>query len=298
MKPENYITTGILDLYVTGVLPEEEMRELSFLISQDPRLQAEVQAIETALLTYAETQAQLPESDLLPGIMEKIQSAEQISQQEAHVAQTHAAKKRKSKESAPAAPAPVVRPIAPRNEVRIEPAGSRLGWAAVLALFLLASAAGNVYLYSEWQKERQVSQNFESERNYLSAENQKQQADLKQAQNELAVFKNPRIRNVQLTGTDEHPGMLATVMYDPQSSQVYIKLQNLPAPPSDKQYQLWAIDESNHPMNAGILPQNAAPGAMISLQPVQHATAFAVTLEPLGGSSSPNMDQMFMKGSI
>jgi hypothetical protein len=39
-------------------------------------------------------------------------------------------------------------------------------------------------------------------------------------------------------------------------------------------------------------------GDFSAMKQVQNATAFAITLEPRGGSPSPTMDQMYVMGSI
>ena len=67
----------------------------------------------------------------------------------------------------------------------------------------------------------------------------------------------------------------------------------LPAAPADRQYQLWAM-VNGKPVDMGIISKDSVFNAM---KQVQNATAFAITLEPLGGKPAPTGD-MLVLGSV
>jgi len=101
---------------------------------------------------------------------------------------------------------------------------------------------------------------------------------------------------VKMLGVEKHPGNRATVYWDKRSKDVYLMANNLPAPPAGKQYQLWAIVDGR-PVDAGLL--NWENGNMISpIKNIPAAQAFAVTLEKEGGSATPTMDEMYVIGNI
>jgi anti-sigma-K factor RskA len=293
MKPENYIASGILELYVAGVLPEDEMQEVGFVVSQDPILQAEVKAMETALLTYAQTQAQLPNGVVLPRILENLHKAEPVPT-EAH-SQQNAVKKKKAKENQ----------VAEARRIKIKEqapstsgVGLNLAWAALWLILLVASVGANIFLYTRWKEAEQTAQNFETEKSQSIADLKSLKEKYTQTENELNIYKNPHLRTVQLKGVPEHSTMLASVMYDRQTAKVYLKIQNLPVPPPDKQYQLWGLTEDGDPISAGMLPQNTQPGVMVNMSNVRNAQGFAITLENAGGSEKPTLNQMYVTGNI
>jgi anti-sigma-K factor RskA len=58
--------------------------------------------------------------------------------------------------------------------------------------------------------------------------------------------------------------------------------------PSDKSYQLWLVPSSGAPVSAGLVAANQQGGPIVArFQPGLAAAAFAVTLEPHGGSPQP-----------
>ena len=61
-KLEQYIESGVLDLYVTGVLPVEEQIEISKAARQNPELQAEIDSLRKAYELLGEAQAIQPPS--------------------------------------------------------------------------------------------------------------------------------------------------------------------------------------------------------------------------------------------
>jgi len=79
---------------------------------------------------------------------------------------------------------------------------------------------------------------------------------------------------------------------------VYVDVKNLPALPADKQYQLWALDNGK-PVDAGILAVATAAGDSLQhMKDIASAQAFAMTVEPAGGSVNPTLSTMTVMGAI
>ena len=68
----------------------------------------------------------------------------------------------------------------------------------------------------------------------------------------------------------------------------------MPVATTGKQYQLWALVDGA-PVDAGVFEIDAGT-PMIKMKNIPRAQAFAVTLEPSGGSLKPTMDQMYVLG--
>jgi anti-sigma-K factor RskA len=96
--------------------------------------------------------------------------------------------------------------------------------------------------------------------------------------------------------TSPAPKSLATVYWNTESKEVYLLLNRLPAPVSNKQYQLWAI-VNGHPVDAGIIEMESGV-FFVKLKTIPKAEAFAITLEKKGGSSTPTMEAMYVMGKV
>ncbi len=91
---------------------------------------------------------------------------------------------------------------------------------------------------------------------------------------------------------------MATVYWDSRSKDVYLLVNNLPKPASQKQYQLWAIVDGK-PVDAGMVDLSGSQDNMLlKMRNIPEAQAFAITLEKEGGSPSPTMEAMYVLGKV
>ena len=98
-----------------------------------------------------------------------------------------------------------------------------------------------------------------------------------------------------LKGMDVSPASYTTVYWDTTSQDVYLMINNLPKPASDKQYQLWAFLDGK-PSDMGLIEITEKPLQLYRLKKAQAAQAFAITLEKKGRSdvSTPAGDVYVM----
>jgi anti-sigma-K factor RskA len=102
---------------------------------------------------------------------------------------------------------------------------------------------------------------------------------------------------VVLKGTPHAPDALAKIYWMKTTGDVYVDPSNLPAVPSGKQYQLWAIVDGK-PVDAGMISTQKGIYHIQKMKSFGRAEAFAITLEKAGGSPTPSMDQMFVISKI
>ncbi len=122
-------------------------------------------------------------------------------------------------------------------------------------------------------------------------------------QNELARGRDadslaaaPDSRVVALKGTKEARAARARLIYDPLGGNVVFFAYDLPLAPPGRAYQLWLIADGK-PQSAGVFTTDEAGRAVLRGQvPAggRRASAFAVTLEPAGGSSAPTGDKYLL----
>lgn len=102
-------------------------------------------------------------------------------------------------------------------------------------------------------------------------------------------------KRIELKGVENHPTMLADVYWH-TSKKVFLEMKNLPAAPTGMQYQLWAIVDGK-PVDMGMYAAKA-DSTIQEMKSVDNAQAFAITLEKEGGNPTPTMEEMYVMGTI
>ena len=263
-----YIESGVLELYVLGSLTEAERREVELMLEKHPQLRTEVTEIENALESYADDNAVDAPDALRSKTLETLETA-------------------KEKET------PVVPIGTKRNNFY------KYALAASVALLLL-SLITLINLHSQLKDSqhqitilRQSNQKYAAHTNYVEGQ-------LRDAKQSLDVFHSPdQYKVVSLKGTPNAPTASMMVAFSPQKSEVMIDVASLKMPANDPQhqYQLWAL-VNGKPVDLGVFDAKADSAGMIKMKSLKNAEAFAVTLEPKGGSINPTMEQMMVMGTI
>ncbi len=115
----------------------------------------------------------------------------------------------------------------------------------------------------------------------------------------LKVVQSPEVRIVDLQGQKFSPDAIGRVLWDPSQKQAVFLALNLPAAPSDKDYQLWML-RGTQAVDAGIFSLDAEGNAIFTIETIADSinlTGFAVTLEPKGGLPQPKGD-FYLVGAV
>jgi anti-sigma-K factor RskA len=101
-----------------------------------------------------------------------------------------------------------------------------------------------------------------------------------------AVLRAADLGRVDLAGQTGAPQGTGRILYSSTQGLVFVAT-NLPPLPPGRVYQLWVV--ADKPLSAGVVvPDAAGHLTVISSAPVAvHPKAFAVTVEPEGGSPGP-----------
>ena len=152
-------------------------------------------------------------------------------------------------------------------------------WVAAASLILLA---GSIYWNVSANKKYQevLAKNQELENQVLQST-----AQVSQMQDDIDKLQHP-MKTAALKSEDKSR-TFATIYWDTLSASkdVYLLINNLPKPASDKQYQLWALLDGK-PIDLGMI-EAKQKRLLYQMKNVQKAQAFAITLEPKGGSPAP-----------
>jgi anti-sigma-K factor RskA len=121
--------------------------------------------------------------------------------------------------------------------------------------------------------------------------------DLRLLKDELEIIRAGGNEIIIMKGTDKAPLARANIHFNKETQKSYLDIINLPTPPPDKQYQLWAIVDGV-PTDMGVFDIKIDSTVLQEVPFIENASAFAVTLEQKGGSPTPTLEEMVVIGNI
>lgn len=126
----------------------------------------------------------------------------------------------------------------------------------------------------------------------LQAKNNELRDSVQRIKDEVAVRADLPKSDFKMASITEGTQASVSIYWDTVSKDVYLMIKNMPEPPTDKQYQLWALlpDEGAAPVDLGMI--EVKQRLLYRMKNVQNAKAFAITLEPKGGSPKPTSNPM------
>ncbi len=283
MDIQAYIATGMAESYVLGLTTPEETAEVERLARQHPVLQQEIDEIRASLETYAQSLAQTPP----PELKDKIWAALSEEENSQSIPGFSLPGTDYTIETSPEAGTG-------KEEIALVPQVSfwRNYGVAASVILLIASLSYNLFLMNRLKQTQDQLAQAETQRSSLAQQARFNEVRYKDASTALAYYQNPDNDVIQLKGTQPtNKNTGAVVFWNRKEQRVFLAVQNMPAPPKGKQYQLWAIVDKK-PVDAGVF--SAQPVAVQSLKEIGQAQAFAVTLENQGGSSVPTSDVLML----
>ncbi len=268
MNTQEYIESGILELYVFGVLNETETKEINALEKVDMLIKIEIDTIEKSILNLSSSFAPI----VSPEVFEKIKAQLELK----YYVRTE------NKE---------VIQLEPKSNFK-----SYLGWAAS---FLFLIGTGYYYNQSNNNKSAIVAiekSNFILQKSIVALE-------LKNNSNTTAlnVIRDKNKMIFVLAGQSISPSSYAKVYCDPSTKEVFVDATGLPIPPEGMVYQLWSLKMNPlTPTSLGLLTDyknNSSKVFTVTKSGDAGAEGFGITLEPAGGSKTPTMEQLYALGT-
>lgn len=288
---QEYIESGRLEQYALGELDPADRAEVEAQARRYPQVRQELDELLAGLGVYAEAHAITPPAGLRDRVLGRVfagigapaaatpPTAAEVPTMRVSASNPHVA----SAVAAVAAPA----------------TRSSSGWAIAASVALLLSLVGNALLYTNWQQTRTELAVALSDQTRFASATQVLERRLSSTQDQLHVLRSPdEYKLVALAGTPTHATARARVLFNQAAHRVYVDVQQLPALPPDKQYQLWALDKGK-PIDAGVLTAATTAGdGLQEMKNIASAQTFAMTVEPKGGSVGPTLSTMTVVGNI
>ncbi|AOC96770.1 Anti-sigma-K factor rskA [Flavobacterium anhuiense] len=262
MEAQEYIESGILELYVYGLLSEKENLEIAELAKKNPEVDQEIISIEKAVIALS--------SSFSP-----FHSVENFEKIKARLELKHG------------------------KVVEMKPASNwsqYVGWAAAVLLLL-----GLGYQTLELTKTKEAISTVGNEKNKIEREYAFLNQQNKQTEKNLSIVRDIKNTGVTLGGQAVSPKSYAKVYWNKETKTTYIDAAGLPTPPKGMVYQVWSLKLSPvlTPTSIGLLDNFEGNSQKIfAVSQTDSAEAFGITLEPAGGSLTPTMEQLYTLGKV
>lgn len=259
MKIEEYISSGILEAYLLGEVSDKDRADVEEKLRLHPALQEELHRLEELLERMAFSTVLVPPDTIREKLMSKAKG------------------------------------FAPTKEVKTH--RQSMPWMlATAASVTIAMIAGYFAIHYKQQLETTTKEldNLVARSSQIAEQYNQVNQDIDKLESTLDVLDNPSYKKIVMQGTETFPAGLASVYWNNQSEEVYLTVQNLRKLSHEQQYQLWAI-VNGKPVDAGVFNTG---NRLIKMRSLKGATAFAVTIEPAGGSVSPTLSSIVVIGSV
>lgn len=258
MNIQEYISSGVIELYVLGLCTPEEERELETLRKNYPELHAAILHFETEMENNMLRSGALPPAAVDEKILQKIDSLEVKAKT----------------------------PIAGNAPVVNMNTAGRAWWKYAAAAAIVLFAITGFWGYNLYRKNKKLE-------GTLAAKQNTETLPL----SDYTVFTDPAITPVAMYGVGTHSICRCTMFWDKKTGKMYIMIHHLPKSSAAKDYQLWA-EVDGKPVSIGIVNDEIRGRFIEMTNVPYRSVAFTVTLEPAGGSPEPTVSETYLAGKI
>lgn len=273
MNIQDYIASGKLELFLLGELTEREREEVLALAKAHPEIQQELDALEDTMLSFDQASAVTPSAKVKDRIFASLEDEF-------------------AKDEIPAVPqaSPAEAPT-----VKLSPWKSFAVAASLVAV--LASAAAIYFAGKFYDSEEKFTALLQDQQVMAGNLNQVR-LDFEESDSRLERLLSGDFKKVEMKGESlaMQKDARVDVLWDQDAQEVFVAVNTLNLLSSEFDYQLWAIGKDG-PVGIGLVD----PGEKFTLQQMQavaEAGAFAITIEPKGGSQSPTLEKLVVLGEV
>lgn len=265
MDINKYISSGILENFVLGLVSNTERQEVEQLAAEHPAIRSHLNEVEDALKAYIQSNAMPLPAGLKAAALARID-------------------------------AEIATDKSPKSG-----AGNSSNWTSgLLGLLMFALAGFSLYLFNQNNALNEQATEAQNQFKVLKTDCDTQAAKVTDLENKLAILRDTSNQTVYMkaAGNGLAPRAIAAIYHNEASKKLYLDVINLPEPPTGKQYQLWALVDGN-PVDMGVFDlQIGADSSFLEVPFVENAGAFAVTLEDAGGKPTPDLTQLYVIGNV
>jgi anti-sigma-K factor RskA len=271
-----YIESGILESYVLGFASEQEVQEVLCLSHIYPEIAEELKSVQEGIEKMATQQAIQPPVELKNTIMAAIKKEAQIPSSKPQVKQE-------------------AKIVSMQSTAAVNP----WKWGVAASLVLLFGVGAlwvNTRIDNGAIKEQlaQLDKQKEQDNQVLTA----MLVEQERLQEIQKVLTEPSTKTIVLNGTTMEPNAEVHVMWSSNDNKAVMVAEKIAPPPPNMQYQLWVI-AAGVPKSVGVFTYDELDNMTEPFEVMTtDFTAFAITLEKMGGSPTPNLEKMVVMGEL
>jgi len=281
-----YIESGVLELYVLGDLSPEEALQVEEIASQYPEVKDEIAAIEHAMERYAMQNAVEPSADVEARLFEKLGIREEDELETISTSPIYSGSEEPK----------IVRLDNSNGKIRT----LRFALVACVALLIISTAALFI-TYSKLNDAHDQIASLNIDKQKFAGVVSQLEYENKGLDNMIAMADSKEWATIRMAGQAFSPKAKMNVYWNKKDKSVLINYVAMDLPKTDAQheYQLWAL-VNGKPVSLGVFGKgdSTANEALQKMQAIQDAQAFAVTIEPKGGSINPTMEKLTVMGGV
>lgn len=262
MNIENLLNSGDLELYVYGILNESESNKIAQLSKTNNAIKSEIIAIENSIISLSSSFA----PSLSSGVYEKIKQKLFLKN---------------------------------RDVIKMKPKNNwpqYMGWAAAILVMI-----GAGYQYTQLSETKNSVAIAEKEKTNLQETVIDLRLKNKETSTALNVVRDTKNTIVNLAGQAVSPKSYSKIYWNKETEVVYVDATGLPEPPEGMVYQIWSLKllPQLTPTSIGLLSDFKSNNQkLFEVSKTGDAEAFGITLEPVGGSKTPTMEQLYTLGKV
>lgn len=260
MDIKEYIESGIIESCVLGLATEAEQQEFEALCIQHPELVEAKRAFELALEAQLMKEAVTPPAHVKEKILQSLT-----------IPVTNGVHKKEKEYKAPVHSINIYKLV------------------AAACILLLAGTTWLAYSVND-KYQKLLKSNIETANQVDHSSHADAIIALK------TIVEKPSVKWSTMVEPTNSSHCMAHIYWDSLSKNTFLLLGNIPKPVADKQFQLWAVLDG-HPVNLGTFDV-MKEGQLIQMKNIQDAKAFTITIEPRGGSETPNTKATYAIGEL
>tara|TARA_R110001592_G_scaffold359340_3_gene665750 strand:- start:117289 stop:118125 length:837 start_codon:yes stop_codon:yes gene_type:complete len=272
MNKEELIQSGLLELYALNHCTESE-RTLVESHLQDEDVISALNAIEETLFSLAMNNSIKPRNQVKAKLMATIEG---------------------KKESPKIIT--ISKPKTSNEEAKVVGIGkntNNFGW-RIAAGFMLLVSIGLFTVYNgrlNQMDERISALTIEKE---SISKNYTQVKAVSEELSEVEHFFSERlVKSYELKHPTDPSQTFGVLYWCPASGEIMLNGMHMPKLSDDEQYQLWALVDGK-PLDLGVIPKkwDGETNRLAHLKGLKELSAYAITIEPLGGKPTPTLEKL------
>jgi hypothetical protein len=265
MTPHELINSGLLELYVSGTLPEADNVLISKMADEYSIVHEEIKRIENSIIAALENENYTISNQAKNKIFETIK-------------------------------------VMPLNDetkiVSFNKNRNIINWAAAAMFLLLIGASIFITILSKQKNQLAVQKTqAETDNETLLSRNTFLQTAINKAANDLSILRSHDFKKIMLMPVSSNNHEMACVYWNPITHQLFVDNCGLANPGNGKTYQMWAI-KNGKPINVGIFNKDMYNKGLQEFASVDVVESFAVTIENQNQATLPNLATLQVAGKI